>query len=252
MWQSLFKGKIDDPLNPPIPFADTPKTVAVLKQLKGVNLEGHWSVISRLEQLNYSHMEINDLMQAVCVDAIKAHPWKYLVSRARRFAWFWITPNGTCRPNTPEFRLFTPKTVDPSDFQSQYAGSYENQFFWFSDAYFHHGCLNWLWHPSPWSYLLIAVFMFVGLINMVTKPGQRVFAIAFAMLLLYFSVMTVVGGIPEYRYRMILEPIIIASVVPFVMDLIRMIQQVHNQRKETNSCEDRFCDGRPGTKQESN
>lgn len=236
IWQSLFGGKINDPLDPPVPFADTPRTVAVLKQLEGVDLRDHWAVLPRLEQLNYSRMEANDLMQGVCVDAIKAHPWKYLASRAHRFAWFWITPNGTFRPNTHLFRLFTLKADGSSDSQSQRLGSYYNQFFWFSDAYFRQGCLNWLWHPNPWSYLLVALFIPVGLIAMARKPGQRVHAIAFAMLLLYFSVLTVVGARPEYRYRMILEPIIIASVVPVVMDLIRMIHRIHKQRKETSSC----------------
>ena len=239
MWQALFNGKADDPLDPPIPFADTPRTAAVLKQLDGVNLESHWSVLVRLEQLRYSRIEANDLMQMVCVDAIKAHPWKYLASRSRRFAWFWITPNGTCRPNTQQFRLFALQTTDLSDAQTPSAGLYQNQFFWYFDAYFHQGCLNWLWHPNPWSYLLVALFVPVGLINMARKPGQRVFAIAIALLLLYFSAMTIMGAKPEYRYRMILEPIIIASVAPIVTDLIQRVHRICKQHQETSSCDRR-------------
>ena len=69
---------------------------------------------------------------------------------------------------------------------------------------------------------------------MVRRPGQRVLAAAFAMLLLYYSAATAVGGVPEYRYRMILEPIMIASVVPALVGLVQMIERLHKQRKEAS------------------
>ena len=89
-----------------MPFADAPKTKALLARLDGIDLQSHWDVLRALQKQNLTRMEANDRMQEVCLEAIKAHPWKFLDSRLRRFAWFWITPNGTRRPQTPDFHMY--------------------------------------------------------------------------------------------------------------------------------------------------
>lgn len=226
MWASCFKGNPDDPLDPPLPFADSPKTTALLARLDGVNLHGHWAVFRALQRQNLSHIEADDLMQAVCLEAIQARPWNYLVSRARRYAWFWITPNGNPRPNTSMFRLFS--RLPPDEDQGErkaLPGSYANQEFWCSDAYFHRGSLNWLWYPNPWSYSLVALLTLAGCAAMISIPGRRVYGLTLAMLLLYFSAVTVVGSPPEYRYRMVLEPLMLVSIVPIFTSIARTVGQ---------------------------
>ena len=48
MWQSLFKS--NSPLDPAMPFADAPKTKALLARLEGVDLQRHWDVLRALEK----------------------------------------------------------------------------------------------------------------------------------------------------------------------------------------------------------
>ena len=217
MWQSLFKGAPGGRLNPSLPFADTASTRAVLDKLAGVNLQLHHDVFRALESHGLSDIEANAAMQAVCVDAIRARPLQYLNTRMQRFVWFWVTPNGTRRPATPEVHLFQ-KPVEESVEPGEPEGTYADAAHWRWDAYFQ-GKLNWLWFNSAWLYLATAVLASCGLLVMAVRPSQRPIAAALAMLLFYFATMTAIGAPPEYRYRMILEPILIVILVQLFLPL---------------------------------
>ena len=163
MWQSLFKS--NSPLDPAVPFADGPKTKALLARLEGVNLQSHWAVLRALQKQNLTRREGNDLMQEVCLEAIKAHSGKFVDSRVRRFAWFWITPNGTGRPLTPEFHMNEDRSQQTVSIEnSSGAGDYCDQAHWRWDGFYRDGKLNWLWHPNPWLYLATAVLAGCGIV----------------------------------------------------------------------------------------
>ena len=220
MWCSLFKQSGDARLNPAMPFADAPKTKAMLARLDGVDLRSHWAVLRALQKQNLTCMEGNDLMQEVCLESIKAHPWKFVDSRLRRFAWFWITPNGTRRPRSPEFHVNEDRPEEtPALDKSLEAGEYCNQAYWRWDGYYRDGKLNWFWYPNPWLYVFAALVSACGVTAMLRNRRQRPFALACGLLLGYFGVMTAIGAPPEYRYRMPLEPIMAVCAVSQAMSL---------------------------------
>lgn len=211
MWMSLFKS--NSPLDPAIPFAEAAKTRDLLARLDGVDLQSHWSVLRALERQNHTRGEINDLMQEVCLEAIKAHPWKFVDSRLRRFAWFWITPNGGRRPRTRDFHLYEDRSPLNAVLASPpLVEDYAGQAHWRWDGYYRDGKLNWLWYPNPWLYLSAAGVTALCVIAMFCNRRQRPIALACGTLLVWFGVMTAIGAPPEYRYRMPLEPIMIVCV----------------------------------------
>jgi hypothetical protein len=221
MWRSLFKQSNGSRLDPAMPFANAPRTQALLAQLDGVELENHWEVLRALQSQKLTSGEANDRMQEVCMEAIKAHPWKFVDSRLRRFAWFWITPNGTRRPQTQSFHM---NEVRPEEgLISENALStydYCDQAYWRWDGYFRDGKLNLLWYPNPWLYLSAGIVAACGAIGMLRNRRQRPSALAFILLLAYFGVMTAIGAPPEYRYRMPLEPILIVCAASLVVSQV--------------------------------
>jgi hypothetical protein len=215
LWKSIFKQSSGSRFDPAVPFAETPKTAAILAQLKGVDLQSHWDVLRALEKQGLTRMEAIDRMQETCMEAIRAHPWSFVDSRLRRFVWFWITPNGTRRPRTPDFHLFENTVAEEALPPGEYCG----QAYWIWDGYYRDGKLNWLWHPNPWLYLSATGITACAVIAALRDLQRRPFAIAGGLLLAYFGVMTAVGAPPEYRYRMPLEPVMIVCVANLAASL---------------------------------
>jgi hypothetical protein len=149
-------------------------------------------------------------------EAIRENPWKYFVSRCRRYIWFWLTPNETYRPNTGDFKFGidrakweystpSPNGADELDVEGQST--------WHAGWYFQQGRLNFLWHPHPLVYLLAVLACVASICILLLAPTTRGVAIFFALWLGYFSAATTLFGCPSYRYRMILEPAMIVLVV---------------------------------------
>jgi len=228
LWWSQFKG---DPhsSDPAIPFADAPSTKAVLSKLDGVDLHRHYAVFRKLESLGYSHSEIDDMMTAVCLDAVKAYPGEYLASKCRRFAWFWLTPNGTDRPCTGVYRsLLRAEPIAPAEEKERWTkGSYQGQKTWHADWYFQRGGLNWFWYPHPLLYLFAALAAVVATAALIRSPRQRTLGILLGLLFLYFAAVTIVTACPEYRYRAILEPLMIVAVTTGLVAAFQHRESVH-------------------------
>ncbi len=228
LWWSLFKGDLNQRFDPAIPFADTANTKTTLAKLDGVDLHNHYAVFRKLESLGYSHCEIDDLMTAVCWDAIRQHPYKYLASRCLRFAWFWADPNGTFRPHTGIYHSpWRASPVGPAEDEIWSKGSYRGQRTWHGDWYFEQGRLNWLWHPHPLAYSLAALAAAAGVAGLLVLPGYRTFGILLGSFLLYFSLVTVITACPEYRYRMVLEPLMVVGVTTGALAVFQRFRTCH-------------------------
>ena len=91
------------------------------------------------------------------------------------------------------------------------AGDYCGQAYWRWDGFYREGKLNWLWHPNPWLYLATTALACCG-IAVLYFDRRRAAAVALGSLLVYFAALTSIGAPPEYRYRMILEPILIVCI----------------------------------------
>ena len=215
LWWSCFKGNPADWLDPPLPFGDGPATRTVRDTVPDVNPHDTWRTFKALVATGYSESTADDLMFRGAKEAIFAHPGKFLASRCRRYVWFWITPNGTFRPNSEDFRfgwqrpdlLSAEKSVN--DNEAYPAG----QTTWSAAWYFRGGPLQWIWRPSPFLYALAALTTVTAICILLCCPERRGLALFLGLWLGYFSAMTALAACPEYRYRMILEPTMIVLVV---------------------------------------
>jgi 4-amino-4-deoxy-L-arabinose transferase-like glycosyltransferase len=212
LWWSCFRDGPAGRFNSPLSFADDGAATRAIRQaVPEVDPHDTWKVYKELVGRGYSQIDADELMLRAAKEGIAAHPWDYARNRAVRAVWFWITPNGTFRPNTGDFRLSPSESADPAKpFESdEYAG----QAAWKSNWYFTRGGLNFLWHPHPLLYALAASITLAALIFLLRTPACRGPAIFLGLWLAYFSAVTVLAASPEYRYRMILEPAMIVIVV---------------------------------------
>ncbi len=216
LWWSCFKGNPADKFDPPIPFADGPATRTVRQAVKTVNPHDTWGTFKELVRLGCSESAADELMLRAAKEAIRENPWKYFVSRCRRYVWFWLTPNETYRPNTGDFSFGVdrPKLEFGTDVsKGAENGGVEGQVTWRGNWYFQQGRLNILWHPHPAIYAVAVLACAASIIVLVRTPQTRGLALFFGLWLGYFSAVTVLFGCPSYRYRMLLEPAMIVLTV---------------------------------------
>jgi 4-amino-4-deoxy-L-arabinose transferase-like glycosyltransferase len=212
LWWSCFKGNPADTLDPPIPFADGPATRAIRQTAAKVNLHDTWRISKELVRQGYPEIDADALMLQGAKEAIRANPWKFLLSRWRRYVGFWITPSETFRPNTRSFRFSGDRPKREYETELPIA-EIQGQATWKASWYFQQGWLNVLWHPELWVYALATLACAAAIVFLVQKPGMRGVAVFFGLWLGYFSTVTTLFGCPVYRYRMILEPAMIVLVV---------------------------------------
>ena len=216
LWWSCFKGNPADRLDPPIPFADGPATRTVCQAVTTVNPHDTWRTFKELVRLGCSESAADQMMFRAAKEAIRENPWKFFVSRCRRYVWFWLTPNETFRPNTGDFRFASdrPKWEYGTDLHKVAdSGEVDGQSTWHAAWYFQKGRLNVFWHPHPAIYALAVLACAVSIGALAFKSSTRGLALFFALWLGYFSAVTTLFGCPAYRYRMILEPAMIVLVV---------------------------------------
>jgi 4-amino-4-deoxy-L-arabinose transferase-like glycosyltransferase len=226
LWWSCFKGNPADKVDPPIPFADGPATRAILQAVKTVSPHDTWRLSKELIRLGCSESTADDLMFRAAREAIRQNPWKYIVSRCRRYVWFWLTPNGTFRPNTGDYSFkveradLTYGTAAPKGDEGIEVGG---QSTWHAAWYFKQGRLNFLWRPNLLIYAVavLACVLSIGILALTAKT--RGLALFFVCWLGYFSAVTVLMACPEYRYRMILEPAMIILVVTGTTEFVKRI-----------------------------
>jgi 4-amino-4-deoxy-L-arabinose transferase-like glycosyltransferase len=212
LWWSCFRGNVKDSLNPPIPLSDGPATKAIRESAPDVDLHDAWGVYKKLVTRGYSQIDADELMFRAAMEGIHGHPGEFALSRCVRAVWFWITPNGTFRPNTGDFGFATTRPQGEVVAGFAETDEYAGQAAWRSNWYFTKGYLNFLWHPHPLLYAIAAAVTLWGLVFLLRTPACHVPAIFFGLWLLYFSAMTVMAASPEYRYRMILEPTMVIIV----------------------------------------
>jgi len=220
LWDCCFLGEPDGHwLNATLPLAaEAPATRQLLAELEGSKVDLHetWDVYPELRTLGYSEIESDDLMLAVSGEAIRDQPWRFAYVRAYRCLLYWITSEETFHwyylepecgdaaadpaPNTP--LVPTAPHVPPT-----YAG----QQTWLSPpcADFLERLMGCLWWPTRWVYALAAVAALWGWIVWMERVGPRSLGLAVGLILLYFTLATGIPARPVYRYRMILEPLIV-------------------------------------------
>ncbi|MEM6689969.1 MAG: hypothetical protein AAF664_11120 [Planctomycetota bacterium] len=137
-----------------------------------------WTVSHSLRDAGVPDDELDRLMQAVAIDAIAAQPTPVIYKTIRRSVNFWRTPvTHLPLPDAP------------------FVGSLANRWV---DAR--------LSKSVGFNSLMLIVTLIVVVVLLMADDTRYV-AVWLACIMLYFNAVTAVLEIPDYRYRMILEPI---------------------------------------------
>jgi len=228
-WECSLSGEPDDNwLNATLPFAaDGPATAQMLAELESAEVNPHktWEVYYALFGAGHSEIESDDLMLAVGREAMRAQPWRFAYVRAYRCLLYWITSEETfhwyyLEPECGEAVADSVPDKPLAPTAPHIPPTYAGQQTWFSPpcADFLEGLTGCLWWPSRWLYALAAVAVLWSWIVWMERVGPRSLGLAVGLILLYFTLATGIPARPAYRYRMILEPLI---VVVFSCALLR-------------------------------
>lgn len=152
-----------------------------------------WSVSNQLTESGLSDAQTDQLMKQVCVEAIQQEPNQFGKKMLRRIVNYWRCAN--------------------TDLLMQGVSSGESS----PQQNWNHN-LNW---PQKWlerrcsqSVLcntVLTIAMFLSLVYLFLNQTTRPQAIWLSLILTYFCVVTGTLEIPDYRYRLIVEPIVAAT-----------------------------------------
>jgi hypothetical protein len=183
----------------------------------GIDTRHCWSVYDALRKRGYSEIESEDLMLAVCLEAIREQPKEFALTRVGHFILCWIKP-----PNGEWFRYDQPMVEGTTIV----AGRYDGQKTWYcpSLADLHNTLMRHLWKPRRRVYLLGAMAVLGSWLAMLLNPRLRTMGVAFGLVMGYLSAVLTVFGQPEYRYRIVLEPVMIVVFVAGAGSVIEMVR----------------------------
>lgn len=164
-----------------------------------VDLRHTWSVSNALYEQGVEDAAIDELMLSVCLSAIERRPLQFGFHAFKRFVNFWRT----ALDPFPYYAALDMQRVD-----------YRGQFAWRSHQ------LEAFWAPvldrAPPRFLrwneLVTLLTAAGVLGLLFRRGTRRAGLTIGLTLLYFSAVTAALEIPNYRYRMILEPLMIVAI----------------------------------------
>lgn len=200
LWISSFAEGAGAGLAYP-PGASAARVLDIIeKHDEPVDLRHHWSVWRALMQAELSDAEADRLMQQVATTAIRRHPGQFVESVFRRGVNYW-------RVVERRFPFF-------GDVEPQRARRF-GQAVWYSTG------LRTLYKPllehspaqSLWWNTLVAALTWIGVAGLLWTHATRRYGLLLAGIFLYFASLTAVLEIPNYRYRMVIEPLMIVAAI---------------------------------------
>lgn len=154
----------------------------------------NWGVSNALVRSGLSDPDADRLMKQVAIDALKANPGPYFYKQFRRTVNFW-----RCA------------ATDLPD-QGSEAGPFYGQVRWQRTFPIVEWALEHRWSQSVRGNTLLMLVMIASLLVLLINPTSRPYGIWLSLLLGYFCVVTGALGIPDYRYRMVVEPVVAAVI----------------------------------------
>jgi hypothetical protein len=154
----------------------------------------------------YTELEAEKLMLLVSLEALSEQRVKFVKSSFGDFIRFWNVKELPAWKSTP---MKSPTNKGQVAWSSPGLVAIQSNFF---------KLVRW---PPPWElYALAAMAAIFGGFIMLLGHESRTYGLMLLFTLGYFSVLTaILGGFPQYRYRMILEPamiVLVAGAIPFV------------------------------------
>ena len=183
-----------------LPIPDTGPGRKLRKRLAGASIElrHNWSVASALSRQGLNDVEVDDLMQDVALQAVQRHPSQAGLRVLARCVTFWYTKDWE---------------IAEADYPSQ--APWRDQASWSNERSRHllRQALRWTperYFQPMWFWSAMTC---LGVAALIRLPRWRPYGILLALLLLGPTVLTAALEIPLYRYRCVLEPVMVIGVV---------------------------------------
>ncbi|MGE0760562.1 MAG: ArnT family glycosyltransferase [Pirellulaceae bacterium] len=157
-----------------------------------------YAVIGALEQRGLSDRQIDELVTAVCVQAVAADPWGFAWPAFKRCVNYWrCVPNGI-----PYYDVATDGgAVGRPDWEWAGVADFQRRVLRRSPA-----------HWVRWNELVLALCI-AGTWQLVRRRSTRLMGISVALIFLYFTAVTSLVEIENFKYRVVLEPCVIFATV---------------------------------------
>jgi hypothetical protein len=196
-------------------FALTPESANALPMQEALLSWRHtWTTHKKLKATGMADPDIDDAMKQVAKDAALANPVAFARKSIRRIANFWRTaatdlPVGT-NPNV--------QLPDDARWMQRLASIW----------------IDLRLSSHVWINTLIAAVMASAIAGLLIVRRTRLIGIWLGMILAYFTIVTGVLEIPDYRYRMVLEPLV-AVVMALALPLLPGVEKWLQHRSASSS-----------------
>ena len=181
-----------------LPFSPTPATVVVQQRMQAPSLgsisRSTWVVSNQLVRSGLNDAQTDQLMKQVAIDSISKNRLDFLKKMIRRCVNFWRCPH-----------------TDPLK-QGGYPREFSPQYSWNIPL----SAIEWLlshrFSQSVFGNTLLTGCVLLSLLILLRNPPSRPSALWLSLIFAYFSIITGVFEIPDYRYRLIIEPLAATSI----------------------------------------
>lgn len=194
IWIVTFQGGSGAGLDLPT----TDQAADVMRRLREARTEDHWRrtwMVSRaLVATGLTDPEADQQMKQVALDAIKSDPGPFAYKTVRRTANFW-----RC-------------AVTDLPVQGSENGQYQDQMIWRFDLKPIMWMIDNRLSRSVWFNTWVTTVIGIAVMILIHRRESRHFGIWIGLIFSYFAVVTGLVEIPNYRYRMVLEPLAAAAI----------------------------------------
>jgi 4-amino-4-deoxy-L-arabinose transferase-like glycosyltransferase len=209
LWLSSF-----DPMGAGLALPDE---AAVNEVLAAIGKDGRprdmWGVYGRLRSTGRTEVQADDMMARAARSAIRSFPVEFGSSVVQRFLRFWTVPY-----RVPLWRYNDPFARSEGTYLDQ-RPAHSRLLRDLSDP------LALFWRPRPAASAAVGLATLLALLAMARRPEQRSLALGLGLLLVYFALVPAAVSTPVYRFRAVLEPIMVAvltiPLTPLVAGLAR-------------------------------
>ncbi|QDT57226.1 hypothetical protein Pan44_52940 [Caulifigura coniformis] len=190
-----------------LPIPDTAAGRQLLKLLPELehtfdpDIRNGYRVLRRLKEVGLSDEQVDKLVTATCFDAVRANPGVFTWKTFKRLGNFW-------RTSVDEYPYYS--TYDfrnPKAHVGQHTWRFEPIASWYEIILSHtlSNSVHWL--------EIDFVACMLGTLLLIRRPETRFFGLSLAIIFIYFPVITALLEIESYRYRRVLEPLIVVAIV---------------------------------------
>uniref|UniRef100_A0A7C4LPY4 Glycosyltransferase RgtA/B/C/D-like domain-containing protein n=1 Tax=Schlesneria paludicola TaxID=360056 RepID=A0A7C4LPY4_9PLAN len=199
--RQLWKAAFDPWPGGELPLPDDGPGAALRARIAdpAVDWRHNWSVAAALSRSGLKDHELDILMEQVAWQAIRRHPGQALIRLCARCATFWYV------------REWEPPAIDGQGGRGVFRGQREFSIPVFASGM--EGALRWTperCFPAMWLWSAAAWW---GVAQTVVSPTQRRTGVLLAAIVGCTTLATAALEVPVYRYRSVLEPLMIVAVV---------------------------------------